>query len=156
MTAISNASALNTAQTMYNPYFNLGQASMANDFFGSQAFGHSLYATPQNFGNLQAYPQAVTTQSVPNLDAASGSVASAILQQYCQAQNSALSPAYANPAQNAGNRMLTLQDYATATQIANMFSANAPLINPNTNFFQKDMFAQQLIQSQRQGLNFSA
>ena len=54
-------------------------------------------------------------------------------------------------------RTPTVQDYYTATQIANVFANNTPLINPNTNFFEKDMFAQQLIKPYSNGrVSYSA
>ena len=138
MATVNSANAVST-QTInqQNPYLAMSQTSMANDFFGAQAFGTaSLFSQ-----NYNAAPQI----SNAGLGEGSGTLASAILQNYYATQNSNRYVAMQGVNPSANYRTPTVEDYCKATQIANMFANNTPLINPNTSFFEKDMFAQQLI-----------
>ncbi len=150
MATTNAANAVNT-QTIYqqNPYLTMSQTSMANDFFGSQAFGTTPIFAQAQVGTV--------TPSINKLGEGSGSLASIILQNYYASKNGISGSAIQNNQAANFMRTPTVQDYYTATQIANVFANNTPLINPNTNFFEKDMFAQQLIKPYSNGrVSYSA
>ena len=91
-----------------------GLSGMANDYFGSQIFGN----TPSVFGGINA----TRFSTAPN------DLASQLVQEHAGAM---------------GYGMPTMQDFYTATQIANMFSNDPALLSPYTSFTQNDIFAQQ-------------
>ena len=133
---------LNTVQaTGFNPNFNMNnsysmQTSMANDFFGAQAFG----------GGFQVNP----AQQVSFLGQGNGSLASNILQEYCLSQGGC-------GMTSAGLRTPTMQDYYMASQVANMFANNTPLLSSTTSFTNTDLFAQQVFNPPyQQRLSYSA
>ena len=113
----TNVSTTNTTTTnsmTYNPY---GLSGMSNDFFGSQIFGN----TPSIFGGANN----------PRFTKAPNDLASQLVQEHAGAMG------------NMGYGAPTMQDFYTATQIANMFSNNPAVLSPYTSFTQNDIFAQQ-------------
>ena len=93
--------------------------AMANDFFGTQIFGNNVYNKPQQ----QTYTAPTNTASL-------------ILQNHINANSTA---------QTESNTPPTMEDYALATQIANMYSgANTPALLQNNHFISNDIFAQQV------------
>ena len=111
---------------------------MANDYFGSQAFGNDT-AT-------QSQPVAQETPSVFITEPTNE--ASAVLQTYMNETNSAdQKQQNTNNTQNATQTNnippATMQDYIAATQIANQFAnSNDILISPYDAYHQNDFFAQ--------------
>ena len=125
-----------TTQQQINPYAIQTSGTMATDFFGSQAFG----------GNFTGMGQQTPMYNFEPPE----NIGSALVQQ-CYAQN--------NPSFMGGTGGATAQDYYMATQIANQFANNQPLISPYDSFFQSDMFAQQLVPQNNQynnGMNYMA
>ena len=62
------------------------------------------------------------------------------------------------PAQSFSSSTATapsMQDYMMADQVAKMFSNNVPLMNPYNSFFQKDVFASQMVPPQYR-MNYAA
>lgn len=98
-----------------NMYANAFSTPMANDYFGSQVFGTNPFGYQQ--------------QSAPIFESAPNNIASALVQEYANSQYTSSIP--------------TLQDYAQATQIANMFAGQNAMMTPYTSFTQNDIFAQQ-------------
>lgn len=115
---VTNVQAYNYAGTQGSQQFPNFAPAMANDFFGSQIFGGV------------GYNQQQPTYTPPT------NAASAILQQYMYETNAS---------QGVNNTPPTMEDYAMATQIANMYSgANTPSLFQNNHFMQNDIFAQQV------------
>lgn len=106
--------ALTNGYNTNNIYAQIGQPSMANDFWGSQIFGTNPFGYQQN--------QPMFT-SEPN------DLASLLVQQHAGASNVQTAP--------------TMQDYMYATQVANMFANQTAMLSPYTSFTQNDIFAQQ-------------
>ena len=130
--------------SMYNQCGALSQTSMANDFFGSQAFG-------VQFPNVKSNTPVKENVKIEG----SGTLESAIFQQYLANQNgSANVEQQVQPAQPL--RTPTVQDYYMATQIANMFASDVPLISNSTSFTQNDFFAQRQFLQNNQNLSYSA
>ena len=150
MAAITPASAVNTQATNVN---FLGGTGAAQDFFGSQAFGTSIY------------PQTQVPQSAPSVQTAqqsaapigSGTFESQLFQEYLGLINqsqAAVTPQTAPAAQAQTTTTAvpqqtygapTIQDYMMANQIASLFSNNnsMPYMYSNTSFAEGDIFAQQ-------------
>lgn len=100
---------------------NISAANVTNPYTMSMAndyFGAQVFGT-NPFGTQPQY----------NFGGNPNDIASALVQQY----------AYSN-----GATAPTMQDYAMATQIADMYSnPNMAMISPYTSFTQSDIFAQQ-------------
>ncbi len=115
---VTNVQAYNYAGTQASQQFPNFAPAMSNDFFGSQIFGGA------------GYNQQQPTYAPPT------NAASAILQQHMYETNAT---------QGVNNNPPTMEDYAMATQIANMYSgANTPSLFTNSYFMQNDIFAQQV------------
>ena len=99
--------------------------TMSNDFFGQQVFnGNNTYSVQQ---------QPIFEEPT--------NIASAILQEHIAKTG----PVMTQTTQYTNNRPLTMNDYAAATQIANMFSnTNTPALFTNSYFMQNDYLAQQI------------
>ena len=134
-----------TAMNMYSP--TSSQTSMATDFFGSQAFGNGI-VTPQ------VTPQAVSQpQAAP---AGNGTLASAIFQEYLASQNGVQTQA-PQVSTAVPTRTPTIEDYYIASQIANKFANDIPLMSATTGFTNNDFLAQQVFNpSATQTIDFSA
>lgn len=103
-----------TISTNTNMCTNMYGTTMANDYFGTQVFGSNPFGFQQ--------PQVAFT-TAPN------DLASMLIQQHANSSNASSAP--------------TMQDYVSATQIANMFSNQNATLAPYTSFTQNDIFAQQ-------------
>lgn len=111
---VANMSSVNAyANNMYGLSFG---PSMANDYFGSQVFGN-------NSMNVQS--------SGPVFTKAPNDLASYLIQQHAAANNVTV------------QSQPTWQNYAMATQIADMYTSNIPPLFSGTSFMQNDIFAQQ-------------
>ena len=171
-TVNSSTQAQSTNSGMYNPYLALSQTSMSNDFFGAQAFGKSLYntqttATVQQPVAVQQPAQAQAPQGAQPV-LGSGTLASAIFQQYLMSQNGIQTPPQAPQTQTVtdtqsnvsvtpGKTAPTMQDYYMASQIANAFAGSTPIIYNPSGFVQNDVFAQQYFNpTAKQGVNYVA
>lgn len=113
--------------------------TMANDFFGSQAFSDNFAV--QYPPNSQESTNVFTTPSEPQNNA------SAILQTYMNESTTSQNQQYSHNQINNNSKVnytpATLQDYMTATQIANQFAnANNYLISPYDAYHQRDFLAQ--------------
>lgn len=156
MTNVNSTDAAAFTQTTnmayQNPYMTSSQTTMGNDYFGSQVFGGNYNQSVQNSVQEQPQQQAI---------AGSGTLASNIFQEFLAAQNGSSKQLQTTPfppqtAPTTG-RTPTVQDYYMASQVANMFAGNTPLIYKNTNFTDTDFFAQQLFNpANTQGIDYSA
>lgn len=119
---------------------------MANDYFGSQAFGENIYNT-----SAQTTAQTTSQASTPTIQDIYGqpdNIASALLQSYISAKSGSTNSSSAASSvitSSQSQTMPTIQDYYYATQIANQFGNQTPLISPYSSYTQTDYFAQQAI-----------
>ena len=138
--AVTTTKTLNTnVQSNQNSLYNIPMGlTMANDFFGSQAFGKQ---TVQQNTPLANETPSVFVEEPKN-------EASAVLQAYMNETNLANQKqqnTYNTQKATQTNNIppATVQDYIAATQIANQFAnSNNILISPYDAYHQNDFFAQ--------------
>jgi hypothetical protein len=170
-TQAQTAQTVTTAQTSSadNLYGYMSVPTMANDFFGAQAFGNNYTvanttgvttsaSVPQQTAQVQQTVQAQPTVEIPNIfDVEPDNYASAILQQFALSQIPSTSQAQptqtsqtAQISQTNGNAYAnaSMNDYLKAQQIANLFVNDTPMVSPYTTYFQRDMFAQRALDVQ--------
>ena len=155
-----------TTQSSTNPYSTFFGNGMANDFFGSQAFGNcfggsSIYSAPQQTQQVQQ-PQILNENPTNIASALLGQhyllTQQAVAQQQAQAGvQTGVQPQVTAQTQSVLNNP-TMQDYYVGTQIASLFSnANTALISPYDSYFQRDFFGQQMIANSNQNrVSYSA
>ena len=172
MTTISSATSSATTQTTNlaksssgDPF---GQCSMAHDFFGSQAFGNTIYTSSTPSSTQSGQTQQTQTQQNPEdyeiftLNENTQNLASYLInehfimqQEQAIAQLKKQTPAtvqQTNTTQTASSGTTstttgtqtapTAQDFYMATQIANQFSNMNTLSSPYTSYTDRDYFAQ--------------
>ena len=173
-TAIAATPATNLQNSSAGNMFN--QSSMAHDFFGSQAFGPSIYTTSaqSNAGQTQQ-PQAQTSpenyeifvlnENPQNLAsyllnehlimqqeqalAAMGKLKTAdnSTAQQTTTESSTETTESSSETTSAPKTMPTAQDYYMATQIANQFKNMIQYQSSNTPYVDRDYFAQSTFSS---------
>lgn len=158
----------------------MGTCNMAHDFFGSQAFGNSIYTAGNISAGQTANPQQTTSEpEIFVLNENTQNLASQLLNEhFIMEQEKALAKAgkirkagtaesgenkgatgAESPKQNSTQTMPTAQDYFLATQIANQFANMNTLSSPYTSYSERDYFAQSTFDPRgeyKNGFNFSA
>ena len=133
--------------TSINPYALLTTTSMANDYFGSQAFGTGLYNTQASSNTIQN----ASSNTFKNIfKSEPDNAASQLLQNYyfSKIMNSSNGTVSAAGSQDSNQTTPSYYDYLYAAQIANMFSNNIPLLfSTNTSYINNDYFANQAFSS---------
>ena len=170
--APTTVSSNNTKSTGFD-YNSMFGPSMANDYFGSQAFGNSnIFAQQTTNTATQPTQTAQTTQTLPTEAELASAIAqiygtpstigSALLQNH-MLQSAGQELAYYNTALNTNTTVSTqtavpttqtqptstntgaptMQDYMIGSQIANQFANDIPLTSTQTSYTSNDYFANQ-------------
>ena len=175
MTTVSSTTAVTTAQAtnLQNSsagtnYFN--QGAMAHDFFGSQAFGPSIYTASAQNKTEQQVQTTANEQEIFVLNENPQNLASYLLNEhYIMQQEKALAAAgklktpsatgteqqTTTETKTAPQAMPTAQDYYIATQIANQFKNMGTFMSSNTPFTDRDYFAQSTFGTNGTSLGFN-
>ena len=170
--APTTVSSNNTKSTGFD-YNSMFGPSMANDYFGSQAFGNSnIFAQQTTNTATQPTQTTQTTQTLPTEAELASAIAqiygtpstigSALLQNH-MLQSAGQELAYYNTALNTNTTVSTqtavpttqtqptstnagtptMQDYMIGSQIANQFANDIPLTSTQTSYTSNDYFANQ-------------